>query len=416
LNAEQIFERNSRGADASLFVRFIQIFEELVDDLVPSMSESTVLSCCTVITGRFWKRLASLTNPNLEFEVSLNKDDHSGTTVNKCRPDETVHLGNVLVAKGEHKAVNIHDALSELTTKLVDFSELEYGPTIKFLPAYAAAGNNMIFCIIDVYKRSLHVLQQFNLKHGSGRAGAFVASINYFRLLRTMAPYVTELKYATPVFKRHETVTFYPDHVRKEWKENFTAPGALYEILHTGAVPCAVRVEKKSRYLVITPVGTRIPSGVDLSFAELRVAIRCVLECLDFLHEKGFVHRDIRWDNIIRYYHLVDGKPVSCTFKVIDFEYAALNGDAMRIPNYIFGRLVSEGEPYFTHHDMHCVGALIECWVFLRGNCHDQRYEVSAALAFASYLKGAGGPNPSAADALKHEWIVRTPTAVPMTP
>ena len=41
-------------------------------------------------------------------------------------------------------------------------------------------------------------------------------------------------------------------------------------------------------------------SGVIRCLEDLKKAIRDILQGLEFLHKNGFVHRDVRWANIIR--------------------------------------------------------------------------------------------------------------------
>ena len=52
--------------------------------------------------------------------------------------------------------------------------------------------------------------------------------------------------------------------------------------------------------------------------AELKKAIREVLTGLSFLHERGFVHREIRWENVV--------KDVNGSFVLIDLENAGHEG------------------------------------------------------------------------------------------
>jgi serine/threonine protein kinase len=61
-----------------------------------------------------------------------------------------------------------------------------------------------------------------------------------------------------------------------------------------------------------------IPENED----KLRVAIRDVLNIVKILHENGTVHRDIRWENVIRITN--DG------WILIDFEEAAPIGRGNR--------------------------------------------------------------------------------------
>jgi serine/threonine protein kinase len=225
-----------------------------------------------------------------------------------------------------------------------------------------------------------------------------------------MSPYAGALINATPLFKSVAGITYLADCVKKEWKNSFTAPDELYALLRTPEIPCAASVEKApDGTLTVRPLGVRIPSnGENISPVELKVAIRCVLRCLECLHSKGFVHRDIRWSNIIRdYRYREDGRIGSCTFKVIDFEYSAAEGAPMCIAGYIFGDLVPFGQPYTSRHDLHCVGELIRTW--MRTNRSTAMYPTADAerdmKSFVQALQRTTDGFVSATDARNHPWL-----------
>jgi len=76
---------------------------------------------------------------------------------------------------------------------------------------------------------------------------------------------------------------------------------------------------KKTFHITVSPKGAiRIPD----SSAELAKAICNILEFLVSFHRRGFVHRDLRWPNIL-------WDEVRQCFFVIDFELAAPSGNAI---------------------------------------------------------------------------------------
>ena len=129
-------------------------------------------------------------------------------------------------------------------------------------------------------------------------------------------------------------------------------------------MPGAVTVKKGRGHLTVAPKGVRTPDrGEGLSLEDVRAAIKLILLCLSFLHAKGFVHRDLRWANLIRLFsYRHDGSLESSKFLVIDFEFAERNGAAMNIAKYIHNDVVPYGEMYSSLHDLKLVGKMIKSW------------------------------------------------------
>ncbi|CAG8542040.1 7658_t:CDS:2 [Funneliformis caledonium] len=100
---------------------------------------------------------------------------------------------------------------------------------------------------------------------------------------------------------------------------------------------------KNSTYTVeLSPLGiNRCPQ----SLQELKRAIKCVLEALVVLHRSKYVHRDIRWDNVIQ------SSTNSMDWILIDLEHAGKEGP----PN---GVGPNQG-PYDFKCDLYLVGELI---------------------------------------------------------
>jgi len=145
------------------------------------------------------------------------------------------------------------------------------------------------------------------------------------------------------------------------------------------------------RYQVqLVPVGVPVRPRTE---QQVKAAVRCVLIALDGLHGKGFVHRDVRWDNVVMR-HESEGR----AWVLIDLETAA---QVRTPPTWYnasfppeFDKDAPENVPWEFGHDIYQVGRMLE---------NTPRISLSeAALAFAGHLQRE---RPSAKDALAHSWF-----------
>ena len=338
------------------------------------------------------------------FMVQYNKKDMGGSSQGDARPDETDYLNDFMVSKSEHKAENssINVAVTELTDKLSGYNHVEYGLKIVFLPVIAAAGTIVEFGLVDVRTKAYHLVNRYNSLRASERVLCFVRSINMLRLIHTMAPHVP--KNPTPLFKKDNQITYSPSHVTKILDKNCTCPQELYDLLRMGAIRHAVTVEKSrsGRSVKVRPLGVRTPDNGDgLVLEEVRSAVRAVLGCLEDLHDKKFVHRDLRWANVIRLFKdHVDGSLANCEFLVIDFEFAAVDGDKIAIARYIHSDIAPDGTEYKSRHDLKLVGKLVHTWASRNKNVLGE-----AAEDFIASVQREADPL-NAKSALQHRWLL----------
>lgn len=389
------------GEEAFDFVHAFEAFEGRCVELCSgSMSEELVLCAITSITAFFWRKLASHVDPfGPVLTYNYNAKDFAGTSQAGKRPDETIFLNDFLAGKGEHKCnrTELGNAVAEQMTKLAGYNHVEYGTHIVCLPVYSAAGSLVEYGVVDVRTKLYYPASRFNVVMAADRCECFVGAINFFRLLRTMAPYIPNSP--SPIFRDLQGLTFFDKYVLKKVPEACTCPQALYDLLATGSVPCAAKVEKSGKKLKVSPVGVRTPDrGQGLSLAEVRTAIKACLKCLAYLHHRNFVHRDIRWANLIRVYKSrSDGSVESVSFIVIDFEFSGEHGEPMLIQDYIFRDEVPYGQPYNASHDLFFVGKLILTWAESNNITLD-------ALAQSMVETLQSGPV-NAQDALALEWL-----------
>ena len=330
-------------------------------------SEENVLHAVVSITGALWAKIGVNAQPSLNIGFALNKTElksTSTTTRTSGRPDETIYEQQFLVSVGEHKAAadQLSDAWSEIPLKMKSYNVVEYGSVIKYLPVYVAAGNLMEFGVVNVVSKEVHKLGPCNIKSSSKRADLIRQSINCLRYLSTLYDHIPRA--CGRAFETDGRIRFYKDYVEKDILETDTAPDDLYKLLGEGNVPCAAKVEKKRNRLIVTPLGIKIGKlGERLTRCEMLTAVRCVLKCLASLHASNFVHRDIRWPNIIRVYYFDDSGEtvVSCTYKVIDFEFAAVNDLELKVQGHWFIDKLGK-DNYKKIHDLKQVGKLIADW------------------------------------------------------
>ena len=85
---------------------------------------------------------------------------------------------------------------------------------------------------------------------------------------------------------------------------------------------------------------------------------------------------------------------------MIDFEFAAMDGDEMFIGDYIHKEVVPYGEKYRMVHDLQLVGKLVETWADSSGK------ELSlSAHDFVNSVKRMENPMDANA-ALQHAWLL----------
>jgi hypothetical protein len=403
LTYDTVFARNAEE-EATDFVNQFSAFETRCAALRAGMSEESVLACITTITGLMWNILLASLPVKQVFMVQYNKKDMAGSTLGDGRPDETDYLDDFMVSKSEHKDENvkINPAVAELTDKLSGYNHVEYGLKIVFLPVIAAAGTIVEFGLVDVRTKAYHQVNRYNSIKTGDRVLCFVRSVNMLRLIRTMAPHVPTNP--TPLFKQKNHIAYSPAHVTKILDDNCTCPEELYDLLKKGAIPHAVTVEKSrsGRSVKVSPLGVRTPdNGEGLVLEDVRSAVRAVLQCLEVLHDKKFVHRDLRWANVIRLFTChVDGSPANCEFLVIDFEFAAVEGEEVQIARYIHSDIAPYGTEYTSHHDLKLVGKLVHTWASKNRNVV---LDESAKDFIASVQREADPLN--AKSALQHHWL-----------
>ncbi|EFJ47049.1 hypothetical protein VOLCADRAFT_105266, partial [Volvox carteri f. nagariensis] len=290
---------------------------------------------------------------NLNVSQDRNVKDTSGATVQRKRPDYVCWINNALLFKGEDKASasGMQVAIKELSDKMARtwVPELLPGVSMPCMIAYAAAGTMLQFFSIrnsgKVEVRPISSL--YDLSTPLGRIRALHCTFNIVRLLASYAPHApkipvalgSEIQSKGPRGELLRTIRFFEDFVQKrvynfEEQHSGVNDYSLLKELYTNAAlaQCpnlvrlhssndmdAIHLDGKTLVLHLVPQG--LPQyGPPGDEASLKQAIRDVLTGIESLHAAGFVHRDIRWANVI----MVPGSApnVADKFILIDLEHA----------------------------------------------------------------------------------------------
>lgn len=224
------------------------------------------------------------------------------------RPDKVARFGfnSCALWRGEEKGpITSGDPKMELISKLVwSYKHLP------FLLAYYArawlvticalhqvedpSGGRMIMC---------RDLVQFNTSRADDRLELVLACISLAKLLKIMAD-VCEINGEVsdmPLIRRASGKIIRP-HGRKVEKtysndDLYFIVTAIYEA--TRLCPNVEHLLQRrdgERTIVVQRAAVAKPRNRD----ELIACLRCLCEALEWLHTAGFMHRDIRWENVLR--------------------------------------------------------------------------------------------------------------------
>jgi hypothetical protein len=306
-----------------------------------------------------------------------DKVDQTGmTTVKRLRPDVCVYskAKGALLLKGELKADDneISVATRELLTKMTGWNPLVMAD-LPFLPCFAWAGYSFRWAMVRGKRSAANeaeVIQcpsELDLRVPSQRVLLLKQSINVFRILvaldRSASSSPRFPLYEEQKRSKNASVWIQPHRVIKKCLHS--APDPVYAFLgsETG-VSGAVRVEKKrtrephgKTELIITPVCLSEPPKNE---AELRSAVNCVLTALVALHGIRYVHRDIRWENVL--------KSGTNSWLLADFEEAAEAGQPLNPGTrneaelHLPQEVLRPPHRYTAKSDVWAVGKLMEKW------------------------------------------------------
>jgi hypothetical protein len=370
---------------------------------VASGTEEVWASLADLLTGHVWRTLSVLAG-TFAYVDNRNTTDCSGATQRRLRPDYCGWSNHALVMKAEHKAelTALQAALNELVSKMHGWNALVMRG-VPFLPCFAVGGHLIQFAVVYAGPNGTAcmetVTEPMPMATGRDRLRVVATSFNTFRImtwLRARMPAHVIPLYVEQPRADGGSVTVFDDHVVKRCRR--VAPEALYDALAAGAIPCAVRVvertlpsaERPFACLKLQPVAVQMLPHDE---AELQRATTAVLRALAALHGRSFVHRDIRWPNV-----LADGNG---GWLLVDFELAGVADEPLPAgafnPDCVAPEVRAPDAPYTPAADLWQVGSLM-----VRAGL-EQLSPHAAALAAA--LMAPLPERLGTCEALAHPWL-----------
>ncbi|ETM47996.1 hypothetical protein F441_22449 [Phytophthora nicotianae CJ01A1] len=240
--------------------------------------------------------------------VSIGKSDrNTSRSESTGRPDYLFIVDSVCVFRGEEKAPGeqMETPRRELFEKLV----WSYGDA-PYLFGYAAVGYEVrLYAITRVHDDVDAIeLGVYDLKHLEGRCRLLLAILNVARLLRSLASECPESardeymaisrdQVIRILLEPSRVVKCFPKALFQRAKDHVEA---VYKVLEEHAIPNVDRLDhadKNTMRLIFKPRGQeRRPANL----VELFRALANVLQALVKLHAASWMHRDIRWLNVIK--------------------------------------------------------------------------------------------------------------------
>ncbi|CAK5069014.1 unnamed protein product [Aphanomyces euteiches] len=277
----------------------IYIVSRIVKAMNPGDTETSFIS--------FWDDLIrNVLNFMLSDVGKSERNSSRSASTEPKRPDYLFIVDSVCVFRGEGKVPG--DSIETPRRELVDKLVWSYGD-VPYLFGYTAVGYDVrLYALthVDNVTKAIE-LAVYNLAHLEGRFRLLLAILNIVRLLRCLAKMCPDsARGEYRVLKRDFGVKLLLDplYVVKSFpKEAFEVARshveAVYTVLREQKVPnvdSLVRVDKKHSEFIFRPRGqARKPANLE----ELFHALTNVLQALVKLHTVSWMHRDIRWSNVI---------------------------------------------------------------------------------------------------------------------
>nr|KAH7501144.1 Crinkler effector protein 8 [Phytophthora ramorum] len=243
----------------------------------------------------------------------FRRNTNASTSTDLYRPDLCFYYknSNVCVVRGEEKAsgelqVPVRELYEKLTWRY-DAAPYVFG--------YAAVGLQV--CLVAIRKDEMtergakvEIIETYDLGDLNGRLSFFLALLNLSTLFRPVVDLIQPLdilEYGTIERGNGVQITFAEDCVVKTYPQNMPSDDIirnlreLHRQMKKHSVPNVVELKKTNmtkKYVKLAPVG-RLSRPENAH--QLLTALRDILQALVALHAINLMHRDLRWENVLKY-------------------------------------------------------------------------------------------------------------------
>ncbi|KAL4116303.1 hypothetical protein PRIC2_013300 [Phytophthora ramorum] len=243
----------------------------------------------------------------------FRRNTNASTSTGLYRPDLCFYYknSNVCVVRGEEQASGeLQVPVRELHEKLTwryDAAPYVFG--------YAAVGLQV--CLVAIRKDEMtergakvEIIETYDLGDLNGRLSFFLALLNLSTLFRPVVDLIQPLdilEYGTIERDNGVQITFAEDCVVKTYPQNMPSDDIirnlreLHRQMKKHSVPNVVDLKKTNmtkKHVKLAPVGRLSPP---VNAHQLLTALRDILQALVALHAINLMHRDLRWENVLKY-------------------------------------------------------------------------------------------------------------------
>ncbi|XP_024375983.1 crinkler effector protein 8 [Physcomitrium patens] len=371
------------------FPKFAEEFLRVTDVSTLSMSLSSTLEEATIapksemdvsytVQGylrRFFNACNEYSLDGATLDLTFNKSEKlslskSNATLSRKRPDTLGVMSQCTFLVGEDKLSDLSEAENGISLKMQPLNPRFYGD-LRFILGYIAAGTKFQWVFIGKDRSLVRIEPLLDLAKIPNRILLILSIFNAFTLVRKMAEKIPPIPGRHAMFSSLVqgdcTIYFLNDSVRKKIKNfksyceatatDFNVVNRAYnDVKGSPYLPMVIEEPELGRggdsyKVTIGPLGysPRIRSEEDT-----KMLAKSVCNALKVLHEKGFVHRDVRLPNIVEITH---GQ-----FMLIDLETVAESPFFVH-PSFHYltdwSRDMLENSHYTPKSDMYQLGKLL---------------------------------------------------------
>ncbi|KAG2958986.1 hypothetical protein PC119_g26851, partial [Phytophthora cactorum] len=244
---------------------------------------------------------------------NFRRNTNVSTSTGLYRPDLCFYYknSNVCVFRGEEKANgDLQVPVRELHEKLTwryDAAPYVFG--------YAAVGLQV--CLVTIRKNEMtergakvEIIDMYDLGDLNGRLSFLLAVLNLSTLFRPVVDLIQPLdipEYGTIERVNGVQIAFAEDCVVKTYPQSMPSDNIirnlwdLHRRMQRHSVPNVVVLKNtnmKKKHVKLAPIGLLSPPE---NTQQLLMALRDILKALVALHAINLMHRDLRWENVLKY-------------------------------------------------------------------------------------------------------------------